>query len=203
MFCIECKGSADDSNHKKIMCKLCGKKIDKYTQLNNTYSIIDCLLLKDQVFRHFILNNKNTTDGIFQLLIIHFSVLLVIKLSNLRISKVIIKDLYLDLQIESPMFQILCFTTYLAILSLFLSRIGAAKLLFCILFSSFFSIFKVIFALWQYKDIQYYLIVEILNCCSNICALKCFDNNHLKICILVMLSKIASFILSKVAFHFL
>ncbi|KAM0680405.1 sterol homeostasis protein [Glugoides intestinalis] len=202
MFCIECKGFVNDLKNKKVMCKYCGKKIDKYMQLNNTYKLIDCLLLKDQVFRHFILNNKNTTYSIFEQLGIHFSVLLIIKLSNLRITKVFFKGFYLDLQFESPMFQIFSFVVYILLLNIFTHRIRFSTLLFCILFSSFFNIFKIIFSFWQYNDIQYYLIIEILNCCSNICALKCFDNSHLKLCWFVILSKLASFILTKGVFNY-
>lgn len=189
MFCVECSKQVDTCLGKKILCKFCGMKYDKYNQTNDTYKFIDCLLLKEPVFRHYTLNKPANFERLFFLISIQIGVLFSIQLSNLKISTMLIRGIEYDMMFDRILTQTISQLIYILILHLLLRNIGFLKIAYCILFSSFFNLFKVLFVLWQYRDVQYYMIIETLNCCSNICALKSFSNNHPKICFVVIVSK--------------
>ncbi|ELA41995.1 uncharacterized protein VICG_01012 [Vittaforma corneae ATCC 50505] len=193
MFCVECRRRSVDSENKKIICTFCGKKIDKYTQANDTFKHIDCLLLKDQVFRHYLINHKITLDRFVCIYIWQLIPNILLHFSNVSISKMQIEELEVNLYFGNVLFQVTSQAFYTLLLYTLLGSVPFFKLLYSIHFSSFYNLFKIVFAVWEYKEIQFYAILEILNCCSNVCALKCFDEDHLKICSTVLISKIASY----------
>lgn len=193
MFCIECKKENEDSEHRKILCKFCGRKMDKYTQTNDTLKYIDCLLLKDQVFRHYLNNHKIDLGRLVYIYIWQLIPTIMLRFSNTGISKMQIEELEVDFHLDSIIFQSASQGLYILLLYILLHNIPFLKLMYSIHFSSFYNLFKIIFAVWEYREIQFYVILEILNCCSNVCALKCFDEEHLRICSTVLVSKIVSY----------
>jgi len=193
MICIECGNHCNSL--KKVLCQFCGKKVDKYAQTSDTYKFIDCLLLKDQVLRHLLLNQEINSLRIASAAGWQLLPHLFLYYSGLAISKVSIETVEVDLLIANPIFQMAALGLYILFTHLLLSGIGLRNLAFVICASSFFSFFKVIFVLWEYQDVQFYAALEILNCCSNVCALKCFESDHFKACFAVLISKVASYVL--------
>jgi hypothetical protein len=193
MFCIECKKENANFENKKILCLFCGKKVDKYIQTNDTYKILDCFLLKQPIFRHYLCNSMlGPSDLLLTLFFQHLSDFL-LYFSNTKISKLEIDNIKIGFHFENITFRIICQFLYILFIKISFYNIPFIKLLHAIYFSSFFNYLKIIFAIWEYKDVQYYIILEILNCCSNICALKCYEDNHLKTCFTIIISKILSY----------
>lgn len=192
MFCIECE---NQNQNKKFLCKFCGKKTDKYLYTSNTYKFIDCILLKDQVYRHFILNHKINIESLFYTAILYFLPNILIFFSNIKISKLELDDLLIDFHFDNIIFQVFNQILYLFILIVIFKNISKDLLIYSICFSSFFSFFKIFFIIWECQDVQFYVILDILNCCSNVCALKCFQKNPMYICMVVLGSKIFSYII--------
>lgn len=194
MICIEC-GKDAGKPQRKIMCQSCGQKIDKYLHTNYAYRFIDCIVLRDQVFRHLFLNQELSLYRF--LCAIGSQVLphLFLYYSRLSVTRMSLEADEIDLHLEDPAFQICALILYILLVYIFFRSLSMIMIAFCICSSSFFSLFKIIFVLWKYQKVHFYVALEILNCCSNICALKCFEKDYFKVYATVMVSKIASYTL--------
>lgn len=189
LFCIECKMKQNPAEKKKILCKACGNKIDKYTQVNSTYKFIDYLLLKEKVFRHFLLNSPVSPSKILAVLILQILPSMFLRLSNLHLSKLHIDDSPVDMMMDNLYVEMLRIGTYIILLYFFLRDIPFLSVVYFSCFSSFFSFFKILFILWEYEEIRFYLILDFLNCCSNITAFKCIEDDYLKVFSSVVISR--------------
>jgi lipid intermediate transporter len=195
LVCIECNVKADHNLKDKTLCVECAKKIDKYMEVNLTLKIIDLLLLKKPVFKHFLINNKFYTISFVNLVLTHLSCEILISFADFSVSNLIIKGertLEINLRYSSLLAQILGNMVYMSILSICFPLLDRKKLLSAVLFSSFFNYFKILFALWSYREVKYFLIIEILNCAANALALDCYENDVIKVGSSVILSKILS-----------
>lgn len=151
------------------MCHSCGKKLDKYMQANDALKHIDILLLKEQVFNHELLNVEITSLRYAKFLLLYILTKLVVPCNFKR---QILKDLF-----------------YILFLKVSLARIRFFNLSFAIFFSSFFSYFKIVFMFLNYEHAAYDRILEFLDFCSNVCAIKSLEKNYFTI--------FSGFILSK------
>ena len=187
MFCIECN---KESKHCKqsTLCEFCCKKMDKYETTSQTYIFVDLILLKRTVFRHFLLNQKITFTRFLRIFIL----------------QLIIHHIFVDSSFNKTphlyLKSILLEITYILLVNLtlhFKSKMTFYKAIFVILFSSFFNYFKILMVLWDYNRHEYYFIVETLNCCSNIVALKIYEPNQILIIFTVLISKVVSHLIFK------
>lgn len=196
--CIECSSSVPDEMRSKLYCPFCSKKIDKYTEVNNTYTIIDLLLLKESVFRHLFLNSPFSRWDFAILIFVHLCSIASIKISNLRISPLIIhadRLVEIDFHYSSIHIQLLSIFIYFACLRVVFNKIKFQVFLYALLLSSFYNNIKIVFSMWNYNVIQYFIIIEILSCCGNIFALICIDNDFSKVFSTVLIAKVISIVI--------
>ena len=203
MICVECKSKVPIENTKKIHCLKCNYKIDKYSQTSLTLQYIDCLLLKPQIYAHFLVNCRISNSRLFSTMLLQLLCILIGHLtyiSNVEIPLLSQYAIMFDFRFQFPYF-----VTYLILNCVIFRHIGIKNVIFILLFSSFFNLFKILFAIWKYDIIFPYFILEILNLCSNVVAMKCFIPSHMKIFVHILVSKafsfcIVSFFLSKKGF---
>lgn len=191
MICVECRNIVSSVDKKKIHCIKCGKKVDKYSQTCQTLQHIDCLLLKSQIFIHFLVNDPISKLRLLSVALLQLSCMFVVHFAYITNTNIrLVPPYYLLFNMK---FQFLYTTVYLGIICVLFKDLGIKRVLFVLTFSSFFNSFKILFALWRYDRLLPYFILEILNLCSNVAALKCFYSNHTKIFISLLLSKVLSF----------
>lgn len=185
MICVECREPASDHGTTKTLCIHCNRRIDRYAQTSDTHRYVDCLLLKDQVFRHYLLNTEITPSRYLKV-----SLLQLVSMMVLQVPTGIPKSgSALGLHFTELKVQLLITPLYILLLGTAFRSVGWYKITFIVLFSSFFSYFRIVFVLWEYRDPQYHAVLELLNCCANITALKCFDSHRLKVLLFVLLSR--------------
>lgn len=128
MFCVECGRKAEKISKQSVICKFCKNKLDKYEAMCSTYKYIDCLLMKLNVFNHYLLNNSLDIGRLIKHLIMQITCLLFV-----NEVKIVIE---------------LCF--YLTVVIMLWGKAKPYRVVFSILFSSFFNYFKVLICLWKY-----------------------------------------------------
>lgn len=157
----------------KLYCAQCHRKIDKYNEVNNTSKIMDLILLKEPMFRHFLFNSTCSNWDIATLLLLYFGAMFSIRLSDLRIHAdrlIEIKFFYTNIWI-----QLASTLIYVTCLRLVFCRMQLRTLLHALLVETFYSCVKIVFSVWNYNVIQYFIIIDMLSCCGNIFALHYLD----------------------------
>lgn len=191
MICVECMSEVTSEYKKKVICKYCNKKIDKYRQTSNSLKYIDCLLLKPQIFVHFLINFEISNIRLVRTSLLQLLSIFTMNSAYANDKKAM--NVTLDINISECSFQILSFISYFTLMCLSFRKLGIRKALFTLLFSSFFNLFKLMFSLWRYESIYSYLILEVLNFCSNVAAFKCFDSDHKRVFTSVLTCKVLSY----------
>jgi hypothetical protein len=194
MICVECKNNVSIADKKKLHCVKCVKKVDKYYQTCQTLQHIDCLLLKSEIFIHYLVNDPISRLRLFSACILQLFCMFTVHFTYITNTNIkLVPPYYLLFDIR---FQLLYASTYLSIICILFNDIGIKRILFLLTFSSYFNSFKILFALWRYDRLLPYFILEILNLCSNVAALKCFYSDHKKTFIYILMSKIFSFMIA-------
>lgn len=193
--CIECSSSVPAEMKYKLYCSFCNKKIDRYTEVNNAYIIIDLILIKERVFRHFLLNSRIDWLKITMLAIVHLCSIVSIRVANLQINPLTIhadQQMEIDFFYSNTVLQITSACIYIACLKVVFSSIATKMVVYSLLVSSFFNHIKIVFSLWKYEVVQYFIIIEILSCCGNVFALNCIDGDFTKVFSTVFTAKLIS-----------
>lgn len=183
MICVECRESENSHRRAGTLCATCNKTIDRYAQACETYRYIDCLLLKDQVFRHYLLNIGITPSRYLKIVLLQLVSTIVLQIPS---GSLVPSSASCLTELQA---QVLITLLYVCLLCAIFRSIGWYKIAFAVLFSSFFNYFRIIFVLWEYRDPQYHAVLELLNCCANITALKCFNSHRLKVLLAVLFSR--------------
>lgn len=190
--CIECSSHVVPETRSKLYCAHCHKKIDKYNEVNNTLKIMDLILLKEPIFRHFLLNSTCGSWNIAALVLLYFGALFSIRLSDLHINTLRIRAdrlIEIDFFYTNVWIQLASTLIYIACLRLIFSKMGFRTFLHALLVGSFYSGVKVVFSVWNYNIIQYFIIIDMLSCCENIFALHCLDSDFTKVSSSVLMSR--------------
>lgn len=197
-ICVECAAEIPWEMKARLYCLFCNKKANKYIQVAHTYKIIDLLLLKDTIFRHFLINNTLNHSTLLILFILHVFSIISIRLARLNIRPLILygaHTIQIDFYFSSTFVHLLIPIVYIVILKLCLWNISLPILIRCVLFSSFYNFFKMVFSLWKYSFVQYFIIVEALCCTGNIVALYCISKDFHRVFSIVFTAKILSTVL--------
>lgn len=193
-ICVEC---FTKPICKKI-CPNCHKKADKYEELTATIKIIDLLLFKKQVFAHFLINrNRRPIDYLRPIILLAFSIyfpwIFQLELSKLKIDSASTKDITeVDFFYNTHIPQIIGVFLYFLFLTIFFRSISFYNLFYSVIFSSFYSYFKIAFSLWNYSKIQYFIIAEFLSCVGNITGIGCFEEDNGRVITGVVVAKFMS-----------
>ncbi|ADM12191.1 uncharacterized protein Eint_090620 [Encephalitozoon intestinalis ATCC 50506] len=180
--CIECGNRAKhlflkNSSAKQISrCQLCSKKMDRYFELNSLMKLVDLLLLKRRIFRHYLFNNKKdlTRSALFMLIakvltgpiLHHHGALRILffgessgKVNLIATIATICRDA-LESLVETVLLLVLAFTV-------FHRHVRFLKLSSSLLLSSFYYLFIFIMIMWKYQWEEYLLVIEFLCIASN------------------------------------
>ncbi|AFN83722.1 putative membrane protein [Encephalitozoon romaleae SJ-2008] len=179
--CIECGSRAKqlflkNSSAKQISkCLVCCKKMDRYFELNGMMKLIDLLLLKRRIFRHYLFNNKKDfTRSVLLMLTVKILTAPILQhhktlrlffsgegLDNVSIAAIpiICRDVIESLM-ETLLFLVLVY-------AVFHRCIGFIKLSSALLLSSFYYLFIFIMIVWKYQWEEYLLVIEFLCVASN------------------------------------
>ena len=196
--CVECSAEIPPAARLKLYCPFCNKKSDKYAEVNNTCTIIDLLLLKEAVFRHMLLNTRFSAWRLCALVLLHLCSIASVRVFGLRIGALAVNgasQFSLDFLFSDVVIQASMMATYILCLRLAFGGIRLAPLAYYVLFSSFYSLFRILFSFWKYDTVQYFVIIEILGCTGNAIALNCVDRDSAKVFSTVVLAKLVSIIL--------
>lgn len=178
--CVECLNTKSQQEYEKVVCVQCGKKTDKYREVNTTYRLIDLLLLKEGVFRHYLINKRTSMVELFILVLLHSLTFLITQISQIEIKLLIIKgnpSYSIDMCYTDAYVQASLFILYTAGLILLFKQLDVLLVVRAVLFSSFPNIFKILLVLWEYSQPQYYIILDLINSYSNIVALSTLTND--------------------------
>lgn len=178
--CVECLNTKSQQEYEKVVCVQCGKKTDKYREVNTTYRLIDLLLLKEGVFRHYLINKRTSMVELFILVLLHSLTFLITQISQIEIKLLIIKgnpSYSIDMCYTDAYVQASLFILYTAGLVLLFKQLDVLLVVRAVLFSSFPNIFKILLVLWEYSQPQYYIILDLINSYSNIVALSTLTND--------------------------
>lgn len=178
--CVECLNTKSQQEYEKVVCVQCGKKTDKYREVNTTYRLIDLLLLKEGVFRHYLINKRTSMVELFILVLLHSLTFLITQISQIEIKLLIIKgnpSYSIDMCYTDAYVQASLFILYTAGLVLLFKQLNVLLVVRAVLFSSFPNIFKILLVLWEYSQPQYYIILDLINSYSNIVALSTLTND--------------------------
>ncbi|AFM98958.1 hypothetical protein EHEL_090630 [Encephalitozoon hellem ATCC 50504] len=180
--CIECGCRAKqlflkNSSAKQISkCLVCCKKMDRYFELNGLMKLIDLLLLKRRIFRHYLFNNKKDfTGGALLMLVVrvltgpmlrhHDALRLLLsgeglgKAVSVDAISIVFRDAVESLM-ETGLLLVLSFTV-------FHRRAGFIKLSSALLLSSFYYLFVFIMIMWRYQWEEYLPVIDFLCIASN------------------------------------
>jgi hypothetical protein len=142
--------------------------MDRYYEVNNTLLLIDILLLRVEVFRHIIHNRTIIRPFIFY--------------STYFISRVVFISKYFNLyntfSFSLILKLIICAFIEMGLLVLFVSFLN--KFMLSLVFNtfiitSFYYLFVYFMILWSYKELEYYVLIEILVMLSNSIGLSCIS----------------------------
>lgn len=179
--CIECGSRAKqlflkNSSAKQISkCMVCCKKMDKYFELNGLMKLIDLLLLKRRIFRHYLFNNKKDfTRSV--LLMLGVKILTGPILQHHKTLRLFFSGEGLDnasiaaipIICRDAMGSLMETVLFLALVyGVFHRSIGFVKLSSALLLSSFYYLFIFIMIVWKYQWEEYLLVIEFLCMASN------------------------------------
>ncbi|KAI5177067.1 lipid intermediate transporter [Pancytospora epiphaga] len=203
--CIECSTQATPGAQSKLYCRSCHKKMDKYYEVNNTLKIIDLILLKEPIFRHFLFNSAHSNWNIAMLIFFYFCALCSIRISDLQISTLKIRTdklIEINLFYTSIITQLTTTFIYVACLRLAFSKISFRSFIHALLVGSFYSGFKIVFSVWNYNVVHYFIIIDILSACGNMFALYCLESDFTKVSSSILMAKILSVVLSLNIAHY-
>lgn len=181
MICVECGRQGASQGGSKAQCIHCNERMDKYAQASEAYGYIDCLLLKEEAFRHYLLNVPVTPLRYLKIVLFQLMSMAAIQIPGTPKLSCVQDLLGWKVQVFITLLHVL-------VLAMIFRSAGWQKISFAVLFSSFFSYFRIILVLWE-CDPHYNVILELLNCCANITALKCFDDRHLRVLQAVFISR--------------
>lgn len=195
MICIECSSEFPENQKIKPYCVFCRKKVDKYFEANNVYKVIDLLLFKKKVFLHFLINTKPYfRDTLLHIIFFIFSNFIVVfykpRFSVLELFSY--KFIFSDLYFINIGVQLLDLIFYCFFIKLFFYKIPFYILLRCIVISSFYSGFKVLFAFWTADLLVNLIVVDILNIVGNSLALNCIKKNDNQYIFVFVIFKVMS-----------
>lgn len=198
VVCVECAEIVEHRVLKIPYCKNCNCKADKYIEINNAYKIIDLLLMKASVYRHFLLNTDSTLWSIGTLLILHYLAIISISLFEIQISALTIEGIEI-FSIGPLLFnlyiQLASTGLYLLLLCIGFYKVSPYIILYITLFSSYFNILKIVFSMWQCTTVQHFIVIDVLNLVSNVTALSCIKKNDSGIFSTVFICKILSILI--------
>lgn len=195
VVCIECGAAVAMQRKYQQNCLVCKRKTDKYDEVSHTYKILDLLLLKESVFRHFLINKQIASGAWALLLVLHVVSIFSIQLADLQVKPFILQTSHpveVDLFFSSAIPHLLIFVLHAIFLKIGLGGIRFSVIVKSLLFSSFYSFFKMAFALWKYTHAQYFIIVEILSCSGTIVAFHCLGEHFQKALSVVCTAKLLS-----------
>ncbi|CAD27039.1 hypothetical protein [Encephalitozoon cuniculi GB-M1] len=174
--CIECGSRAkhlflrNSSAQQVSRCPSCNRKMDRYFELNGLIKLIDLLLLKRRIFRHYLFNSKRdfTKDVLIMLAVRMFTepILQHHEALGLLLSEgpgegvsiaemaTICRDV-LESLMETSLLLVLVF-------SMFHRHAGFVRLSSALLLSSFYYLFMFIMTMWRYQCEEYLLVIEFL-----------------------------------------
>lgn len=166
--CIECGNSVDrlyiksETYVKLATCEMCTKTADKYFEYSDIIKLIDTILMKKKIYRHYICNVKNSMT-IYKYFIINFICKLLYKhfiTNNDSVCCMIIRTT-------------VGYLFYHVILFLQLKNKISIGLLFrALTISSTYYLYLLFLIIWQVKSIHYGVILDILVLVSNAVAVS-------------------------------
>lgn len=157
--CIECGFPSQkiisklSSTHHLVTCKNCNHPCDKYFEYTSIIKLIDLLLMKKQIFVHYIYNTSSS-KLIFLYFILIFCKILY-NLANFKIS------------VLSTVFSELFYLSFL-----FVFYLDLKTLFFALTISNYYYLFLVLMIIWEYQNFVFYFLVEMLVVISNSVALS-------------------------------
>lgn len=180
--CIEC--GANQTSNNKSFCNKCGNKIDKYTEMSETLCMIDLILLKEPVFKHFIINKQFRIENNILIVLLYILSILSPAINEMhkmsekyKINKLKIGlGTEIDLGYSKITIQIASIILYILFIKILFNNIKISKIINITIFSSFFMHLRIAFSLWKYSEIQYYILSDILMCLGNICGMSCYES---------------------------
>lgn len=184
--CVECNHETEKilkklaTYNQVLVChnKKCSKKTDKYYEYNSVMCVIDLLLMKKEIFRHFVYNIKHSNNSVVfrTLLSIIFCKVFYgygkLKSSGLGYSLV--------LRILITLFaKVSCSTLlYIFVLNKAFNKSAKYKTLCsAIVISDYYYFLLPFFVIWKYSY-EYMIVVEILATISNAVSLTAVMDKH-------------------------
>lgn len=141
-----------------------------YREVTSTYRIIDLILLKKGVFRHYLLNRPAGTLYLLALLLCHVVTFYAPQICNLKVQRLaVISEEFTEIELfySNAFLQTCLFIAYVSSLTFLCRNTGVFLVIYSIVFSSFFNFIKMLLVLWNSTQPEYFILVDLLCCCSN------------------------------------
>lgn len=174
-MCVECGCRARELLLKSASvdqiqrCTGCGRRVDRYFELNSTIKLIDLLLLKRRVFRHYLFNCGKSPV-----------LRMVLVLAAMLAAKPVFRhQTVLHAVYEGRMpADLLPFCRsmgrsiaetllWTGLLCIAFRRAGAVRMAAALVLSSFYHVFVFVMMVWKYQDEEYLLVTDFLCAACN------------------------------------
>lgn len=191
-----------------LKCMHCNRKADKYFKLNRMMKIIDLLLLKRRVFRHYLFNSRESfvrrTVFMFFVVVLAKPVfqshkaLQFVEKNNIDTLEfagdicIMYKDILKSFA-KVMLWLVLVFIAFCRCSSFI--RMSSALIL-----SSFYYNFLFIMMMWKYQEEEYLLVIDFLciACNSNVISELCSIRNEVAVGYICICKVLASLICRKI-----
>lgn len=181
-MCIECGTKTKQLFLKKSSvqhisrCPSCSKRTDRYFELNGLMKLIDLLLLKRRIFRHYLFNSEECFAGATLLMFV-VTVLAEPVLQHYRVSGFASAGDTCAMLVEgmsgvcgSVARSLTEIMLWLALVfGVFHKQVGFTRLSSALLLSNFYYIFVFVMMAWRYRGEEYSFVVAFLcTACNSI-----------------------------------
>ncbi|KAM0672673.1 hypothetical protein CWI42_100110 [Ordospora colligata] len=181
--CIECGTKSEHlfmkSSTTQQICKCgsCGKRMDRYFEVNNLIKLIDLLLLKRRVFRHYLFNNTSMLEnnGVHCLAMLGLLMVKSVMMSITEDGEIprflcaadwheklfMAKEVMKACKIMIAEFVELVMLIGM-LMCLFGKHTGFVTLSKAVVFSSFYCLFVLVMVMWNYKPREYLIVIDFI-----------------------------------------
>jgi len=181
--CVECGARSrhlfmKNSTIQQICkCGSCGKRMDRYFEVNNLIKLIDLLLLKRRVFRHYLFNNTSVFDNkaayclaMLGLLMIRSVMMPIAQDDEMPIlvytTSKLAKLMMTDDVMKACKRMIMEFVELVMLIGMLMCLFGRytgfLRLSKAVVFSSFYCMFVFIMVMWNYKPQEYLIVIDFI-----------------------------------------
>lgn len=174
--CIECGTKYQHNSEKTTFCKNCHQNCDKYFEFSDTIKLLDILLMKKEIFRHYIFNYEGNSK------LLKFGILMILCKIIYRIEKTCKYSGIGNIMIciGNCLLEFLFYFSMILLTYRKNDGITYKNVFDAIVVSSYYYLFILFIILWQYESVQYFYLLEVLTAFSNSVALSSMKSRESK-----------------------